>query len=68
MKKTIQQNTWTKENVLEGYNGIIPLDLNYIDPMYHKETIKQHLQEIKLYQMEQDKLPVHLKYENTVGV
>jgi hypothetical protein len=53
-------------NIIDGYNGIMPLDLTNIDKKYHKTMIMEHKKNIKDYKLEQEKLPHHLKYENCV--
>ena len=53
-------------NIIGGYNGIMPLDLTNIDKKYHKNLISEHNKNIKDYKLEQAKLPKHLKYENCV--
>ena len=57
----------SKDNIIEGYKGIMELDLNLIEPKYRKETAKQHAKEIDTYKSEQYKLKPQLRYENTVG-
>jgi len=57
----------SKDNIIEGYKGIMELDLNLIEPKYRKETANQHAKEIDTYKSEQFKLKPHLRYENTVG-
>uniref|UniRef100_A0A6C0F9N9 Uncharacterized protein n=1 Tax=viral metagenome TaxID=1070528 RepID=A0A6C0F9N9_9ZZZZ len=53
-------------NIINGYNGIIPLDLTNIDKKYHKNIIEEHKKNIEDYKLEQEKLPYHLKYENCI--
>ena len=55
-----------KKNIIDGYNGIMPLDLTYVDQKYHKIMIDQHKTDIDLYKKEQYELPNHLQYENTI--
>ena len=55
-----------KKNIIDGYKGIMPLDLTDVDAKLHKEMINQHYKDIELYNEEQAKLPKHLRYENTV--
>ena len=57
----------SKDNIIEGYKGIMELDLNLIEPKYRKETVNQHRKEIDAYRGDQYKLKPHLRYENTVG-
>tara|TARA_B100000424_G_scaffold270077_1_gene268516 strand:- start:7130 stop:7402 length:273 start_codon:yes stop_codon:yes gene_type:complete len=53
-------------NIIDGYNGIMPLDLTNIDKKYHKTMIMEHKKNIEEYKLEQEKLPIHLRYENTI--
>lgn len=53
-------------NIVKGYKGVMDLDLDLVPKEYWKEAIKQHNQDIKDYNMEQDKLPEGLRYENTI--
>lgn len=53
-----------KSKIIDGYNGIMPLDLTNVDPKYHKEMIRVHLNDIKIYKKEQSELPEKLRYEN----
>jgi hypothetical protein len=53
-------------NIIDGYNGIMPLDLTNIDKKLHKVLIDQHKKDIEEYKLEQEKLPIHLRYENTI--
>jgi hypothetical protein len=57
-----------KENsyIINGYKGIMELDLTNIEKKYHKLLIDQHYKDIKLYKQEQHELPTHLQYENTI--
>lgn len=56
----------SKDNIIDGYKGIMELDLNLIEPKYRKETALQHSKEIDAYKGEQSTLKPHLRYENTV--
>ena len=56
-----------KSKIINGYKGVIDLDLTNVDPRLHKELIKQHYQDIENYKIEQAKLPEKLRYENTIG-
>tara|TARA_E500000178_G_C16508557_1_gene524807 strand:- start:156 stop:425 length:270 start_codon:yes stop_codon:yes gene_type:complete len=53
-------------NIIDGYFGIMPLDLTNVDEKYHKSMIKEHKKNIEDYKLEQDKLPDNLKYENCI--
>jgi hypothetical protein len=52
---------------IDGYKGIMELDLTDIHPVYHDIIIKQHKREIELYKEYQNKLPTELRYENSIG-
>lgn len=52
-------------NIIEGYKGIMPLDLTHVEPKYHKIMIDQHHKDIHEYKKYQDNLPSRLRYENT---
>ncbi len=54
------------KNIIAGYNGIMPLDLTKVDKKLHKVLIDQHKKDIEEYKLEQEKLPIHLRYENTI--
>ena len=54
-----------KPIIIEGYKGVMPLDLTYVDPKYHKIMIDQHKKDINEYNKYQDQLPLRLRYENT---
>ena len=54
------------DNIIPGYKGIMDLDLNLVDPKFHKIAIEQHLRDIYNYKKEQLLLIPHLRYENTV--
>lgn len=55
-----------KKNIIDGYKGIMPLDLTNVDEKLHSILIEQHYKDIHLYKIEQTKLPKKLRYENTV--
>ncbi len=55
-----------KKNIIPGYHGIMDLDVSNIDPIYMKQAIEQHYNDIKIYTMEQSKLKSEYRYENTV--
>ena len=52
--------------VLEGYHGIMPLDLADIDPAYRAQATERHKLDIRIYREEELLLPQHLRYENTI--
>tara|TARA_B100000989_G_scaffold296441_1_gene279698 strand:+ start:733 stop:1029 length:297 start_codon:yes stop_codon:yes gene_type:complete len=55
-----------KKNIIDGYKGIMPLDLTDVDAKLHSILIKQHYKDIDLYKIEQAQLPEKLRYENTI--
>ena len=52
--------------IIPGYHGIMDLDVSNIDPMYIKQVIDQHHNDIKIYIAEQSKLKPEYRYENTI--
>ena len=54
-----------KPTIIEGYKGVMPLDLSGVDIKYHKIMIVQHKKDIKDYIKYQNELPTQLRYENT---
>jgi len=57
----------SKKDIVEGYKGIMDLDLTDVDPKYKKIMAAQHLKDIDNYKGEQAQLKPHLRYENTIG-
>lgn len=55
-----------KKEIIDGYKGIMELDLTNIPEYLKKDTIEQHTKDIDIYKTEQYKLKPHLRYENTV--
>ena len=55
----------TKDTV-DGYLGIMELDLTNVPENLRKQTAEQHTKDIDDYKIEQLKLKPHLRYENTV--
>jgi hypothetical protein len=51
--------------IIEGYKGIMPLDLSGVDPIYHTIMIAQHKEDKKEYYDYQQSLPEKLRYDNT---
>ncbi len=51
---------------IEGYKGIMELDLTDIHPMYHDIVVKQHKKDILLYKKYQKQLEPEMRYENTI--
>lgn len=56
------------KNIINGYKGVMDLDLTYVDNQFHKFLIQQHYKDIELYKIEQSKLKDELKYDNGVGL
>ena len=54
-----------KPIIIDGYKGVMPLDLTDVDPKYHKIMIDQHKEDINDYNRYQNELPLRLRYENT---
>lgn len=54
------------DHIVKGYKGIMDLDLSSIDPIFHKEVIAQHMNDIAEYKREQRELPDKLRYENAI--
>ena len=55
-----------KPIIIDGYKGVMPLDLSGVDPIYHTIMIEQHEEDIKEYNKYQQSLPAKLKYENSI--
>ena len=54
-------------NTIDGFKGIMSLDLTKVPRVYHDVLIKQHKQDIENYKRYQASLPEELRYENTIG-
>jgi len=54
------------KDTIDGYLGIMELDLTNIPEKLKKETVEQHMKDIANYKAEQIKLKPHLRYENTI--
>jgi len=52
--------------IVQGYNGIMDLDLTHIPQQYHADMVRLHLQDIADYKIEQQMRPERMRYENTV--
>ena len=52
--------------IVNGYKGIIDLDLSLIDPKFHKDVIEQHYKDIEEYKLEQQGRPEKLRYESAI--
>ena len=53
-------------NIIQGYKGILDLDLSLIPEMYHTSVIKQHYKDIEEYKKYQKTLKPENRYENTI--
>jgi hypothetical protein len=56
-----------EKEIIDGYKGIMELDLTDIPEYLKKQTVKQHMTDIEMYKVEQSELKPHLRYENTIG-
>jgi len=54
------------KDTIDGYLGIMELDLTNIPENLKEETAEQHMKDIDNYKAEQFKLKPHLRYENTI--
>jgi hypothetical protein len=54
------------KDTIDGYLGIMELDLTNIPENLKKITAEQHMKDIENYKAEQYQLKPHLRYENTV--
>jgi hypothetical protein len=59
-------NKLSTNYIIDGYKGVMSLDIRDIDPKYHKEAIKQHYADIAEYTKYQTSLSPILRYENTI--
>lgn len=55
-----------KKEIVDGYKGIMELDLTDIPENLKKIIVEQHEKDIDNYKAEQYKLKPNLRYENTV--
>jgi hypothetical protein len=62
MKKRNMQ----KSVIVDGYKGIMELDLSMYNESQRESVIQQHLQDIANYKKYQKDLQPHLRYENTI--
>ena len=53
-------------HIIDGYYGIMALDLTNIHPMHHPDMIRHHLEDIIQYKKEQSARRVELRYENCI--
>ena len=44
-----------KKYIIDGYLGIMPLDLTNVEPKYHRIMINEHNKDIEEYKLEQEK-------------
>lgn len=51
---------------VEGYKGIMELDLTNVPKKFHSEMVAIHLNDIKEYKIDQAQRPKNCRYENTV--
>lgn len=54
------------KDIVDGYLGIMDLDLTNIPENLKKIMVEQHKKDIENYKAEQYQLHPHLRYENTV--
>ena len=54
------------KDTIDGYLGIMELDLTNIPENLKKVAAEQHMKDIENYKGEQALLPVKLRYENTI--
>jgi len=54
------------KEIIEGYKGIMELDLTNIPENLKKVAVEQHTKDIDNYKAEQAMLPLKLRYENTI--
>lgn len=59
-------NKLNKKDIVDGYKGIMELDLTNVPEKLKKQLAQQHMKDIDNYKGEQAKLKSHLRYENTV--
>ena len=52
---------------MNGYKGIMALDLSAVDPKFHKELIQLHQADIREYKLDQAKRKPKDRYDNSVG-
>tara|TARA_B110000483_G_scaffold242335_1_gene327894 strand:- start:1505 stop:1780 length:276 start_codon:yes stop_codon:yes gene_type:complete len=54
-------------NTVDGFKGIMALELDNVPRIFHDALIKQHKQDIVNYKNYQASLPEELRYENNIG-
>ncbi len=52
--------------MIDGYQGIMPLDTRNMKPEHIKQAIEQHHNNIKEYTLRQSQLKPEHRYENTI--
>ncbi len=55
-----------KPDIIPGYQGILSLNLDNMDPKYRKQAVSQHNNDIDAYKKYQRELSPRLRYENTI--
>ena len=53
--------------IIEGYKGVMDLDLTKVESKLHKTMVIQHYKDIEDYKAEQSKLKPEKRYDNTIG-
>ena len=56
-----------KRDIIPGFQAIMPLNVCDIDPIYRKQAIDQHMNDIKEYAKYQNGLSPGLRYENVMN-
>jgi len=64
--KSTKSTKSDKRDIVEGYQGIMPLNITDILPQFRKQALERHENDIKEYKREQLERPKQLRYENTV--
>jgi len=62
----MNQHKTSTNYIIDGYKGVMSLDIRDIDPKYREEAIKQHYADIEEYTKYQASLSPRLRYENTI--
>jgi len=52
--------------MIDGYQGIMPLDTRNMKPEHRKQAIEQHHKNIQEYTLGQSQLKPEYRYENTI--
>jgi hypothetical protein len=56
-----------KMDIVDGYKGIMDLDLTDVREEFKKDLTIQHQKDIDEYKSQQSRLEPRLRYENTIG-